>query len=187
MSALLRNDDLLDGSLRDRFLAGQDLDTMLASAQRNEDLWAAVARRAVVPSEFVDRVNALGGRWNLLVLSADWCGDAVNTVPVIARLAEQSSSTELRILERDANLDLMDAHLTGTSRSIPAVIALDGDYVERGWWGPRPAALQRWALGEGQALEKSERYKHIRTWYARDHALTTLEEVVTMMEHAAGR
>ena len=187
MSALLHSDDLLDSSLRDRFLAGQDLEAMLASAQTNADLWAAVARRAVVPSEFGDRVNALGGRWHLLVLSADWCGDAVNTVPVIARLAEQSSNTELRILERDANLDLMDAHLTGTSRSIPAVIALDGDYVERGWWGPRPMALQRWALGEGQALEKSARNKHIRTWYARDHALTTLEEVVTMMEHAAGR
>jgi hypothetical protein len=117
------------------------------------------------------------------VLSADWCGDAVNTVPVIAKLAELASHADLRVLERDANIDLMDTHLTGTSRSIPAVIALDADYVERGWWGPRPAALQRWALGEGQALEKSERYKHVRAWYA----LTTLEEVVAMMERAAER
>ncbi|CAN5799302.1 thioredoxin family protein [soil metagenome] len=187
MSALLRDDDLLDDSRRRRFLAGQDFETMLASAQKNADLWAAVSRRAVVPQEFVDRVHALGRQWHLLVLSADWCGDAVNTVPVIARLATHSSNMDLRILERDANLELMDAHLTGTSRSIPAVIALDEDYVERGWWGPRPAALQRWTLGEGQGLDKSERYKHIRTWYARDHALTTLEEVVTMLEHAAGR
>ena len=160
---------------------------MLASVQKNADLWAAVSRRAVVPQEFVDRVDNVGGQWHLLVLSADWCGDAVNTVPAIARLAAQSSCADLRILDRDANLDLMDAHLTGTSRSIPVVIALDADYVERGWWGPRPAALQRWALGEGQGLEKTERYKHIRTWYARDHALTTLEEVVSMLERAAGR
>jgi hypothetical protein len=39
-----------------------------------------------------------------------------------------------------------------TRRSIPAVIALDSDYVERSWWGPRPAALHRWVLGEGQAV-----------------------------------
>ena len=187
MSALLRDDDLLDDSLRRRFLAGQDFEAMLASAQTNADLWAAVSRRAVVPQQFVDRVNALGSQWHLLVLSADWCGDAVNTVPVIAQLAMQSSNMDLRVLERDANFDLMDAHLTGTSRSIPAVIALGEDYVERGWWGPRPAALQRWTLGEGQGLDKAERYKHIRTWYARDHALTTLDEVVTMLEHAAGR
>ena len=186
MSALLRDDDLLENSLHRRFLAAVDFSAMLATVQKNADLWAAVARRAVVPQEYVHRVNSLGGRWHLLVLSADWCGDAVNSVPAIARLAEHSSNMDLRVLDRDENLDLMDAHLTGTSRSIPAVIALDADYVERGWWGPRPAALQRWALGEGQSLEKTERYKHIRTWYARDHARTTLEEVVAMLERAAG-
>lgn len=186
MSALLRIDDLT-GSLRDRYLAAQDFEAMRATAQNNADLWAAVGRRAVVPQVFVDRVEALGGNWHLLVLSADWCGDAVNTVPVIAKLAELASHADLRVLERDANIDLMDTHLTGTSRSIPAVIALDADYVERGWWGPRPATLHRWVLAEGQALEKSERYKHVRAWYARDHALTTLEEVVAMMERAAER
>ena len=158
---------------------------MLASAQKNAELWAAVWRRAEVPVAFIDRVNALGGAWHLLVLSADWCGDAVNTLPAVARLAELTSNTDLRILERDSNLDLMDAHLTGTSRSIPAIIVLDADYAERGWWGPRPAALQRWTLGEGQGLEKTERYKHVRAWYARDRALTTLEELVSLMERAA--
>ena len=158
---------------------------MLASAQKNAELWAGVWRRAAAPAAFVDRVNALPGAWHLLVLSADWCGDAVNTLPAIARLAELSTNTDLRVLERDANVDLMDAHLTGTSRSIPVVIVLDADYAERGWWGPRPYELQRWVLNEGQGLEKSERYKHVRGWYARDRALTTLEEVVSMMERAA--
>ena len=171
--------------LRDRFLGGQEFADMLASAEKNVELWAAVWRRAEVPASFVDRVNVLGGAWHLLVLSADWCGDAVNTVPALARLADLTSDTDLRILERDANLDLMDAHLTGTARSIPAVILLDADYVERGWWGPRPAALQRWVMSEGQGLEKTERYKHVRGWYARDRAATTLEELVSLMERAA--
>ena len=170
--------------LRDRFLGAQEFEDMLASAAKNAELWAAVWRRAAVPVEFVDRVNALGGAWHLLVLSADWCGDAVNTLPAIARLAELTSNTDLRILEHDAHLDLMDAHLTGRSRSIPAVMVLDADYVERGWWGPRPYELQRWVLAEGQALEKTERYKHVRGWYARDRANTTLQEVVTLMERA---
>lgn len=172
-------------SLRDRFLGGQAFEDMLAGAQKNAELWAAVWRRAEVSAAYVARVDALPGPWHLLALSADWCGDAVNTLPAIARLAALSSNTDLRILERDANLDLMDAHLTGTSRSIPAVIVLDADYVERGWWGPRPDELQRWVLNEGQALEKSERYKHVRGWYARDRARTTLEDIVSLMERAA--
>lgn len=183
MTSLLKSAHSL--SLRDRFLGAQEFADMLASADKNAALWSSVWGRAEAPAAYVERVNALGGSWHLLVLSADWCGDAVNTVPAIARLAELSSNTDLRILERDANLDLMDAHLTGTSRSIPAVMVLDANFVERGWWGPRPAALQQWVLGEGQALEKAERYKHARGWYARDRALTTLEEVVSLMERAA--
>lgn len=171
-------------SLRERYLAAQDFDAMLASAGKYPELWAAVWRRAEVPTELLERTAALGGSWHLLVLSADWCGDAVNIVPVIARLAELSPNVDLRILDRDANLDLIDAHLTGTSRSIPVFIALDDNFVERGWWGPRPTALQDWVVGDGQSLEKAARYREVRTWYARDRGVTSLVAVITMLENA---
>ena len=169
-------------SMRGRFLAAPSFASMLASAQKNVELWEAVWRRAQVDEAYLLRVAALPGMWHLLVLSEDWCGDAVNTVPVVARLAELAPNTDLRVLARDENLDLMDAHLTGTSRSIPVVIALDEEFNERGWWGPRPAALQQWVLGPGQQLEKDVRYREIRSWYARDKGRTTLEEVVGVME-----
>ena len=172
-------------TLRERYLGAPEFDEMLATAEKNAELWAAVWRRARVPEEFVHRVAALGGAWHLLVLSEDWCGDAVNTVPIIAKLAELAPNLDLRVLARDHNLDLMDAHLTGTSRSIPAVIMLDEDFVERGWWGPRPAELQSWVLGPGRALEKDARYREVRGWYARDAGRTTLDEVVAALERAA--
>jgi len=174
-------------TMRDRYLGAPEFGEMLAAATKNEELWAAVWRRTVVPDEFVQRVAALGGAWHLLVLSEDWCGDAVNTVPIVARLAELAPNTDLRVLARDENLDLMDAHLTGRSRSIPVVIALDEEFNERGWWGPRPKALQEWVLGPGQALDKDARYRDIRSWYARDKGLSTLAEVVGMMERGAQR
>jgi Thioredoxin len=158
---------------------------MLANVTKNADLWAAVWRRAVVGEEYLQRVAAVPGHWHLLVLSEDWCGDAVNTVPVVAKLAALSPNLELRVLARDENLDLMDAHLTGTSRSIPIVILLDADYRERDWWGPRPTALQDSVSGEWQVLEKSSRYREARMWYARDRGRTTLEEVVSMLERAS--
>ena len=109
----------------------------------------------------------------------------MNTVPVVARLAERCANLDLRVLGRDANPDLMDAHLTGSSRSIPVIIVLDEAFVERVWWGPRPTVLQRWVSGQGQLLEKTTRYREARTWYARDRGRTTLEEVVSMLERAA--
>jgi hypothetical protein len=172
-------------TMRDRYLGAPEFEEMLASATQNAELWAVVWRRAKVPEELVRRVAGLGGAWHLLVLSEDWCGDAVNTVPLVAKLAELAPNLDLRVLARDHNLDLMDAHLTGTSRSIPVVILLDAEYRERGWWGPRPAALQEWVLGPGRALDKDARYREMRSWYARDAGRTTLEEVVAALERAA--
>ena len=175
------------GSLRDRYLAAPDFPAMLGAVRQNVELWPAMWRYAKVDEAFVRRVAVLPGAWHLLVLSEDWCGDAVNTVPFVAKLAERSPNADLRVLGRDANPDLMNSHLTGSSRSIPIVIALDESFQERGWWGPRPTALQRWASGQGQLLEKSARYREARIWYARDHGRTTLEEVVSMLERAAAR
>src|SRR4051794_12130558 len=111
-----------DGSLRERYLAAPDFEAMLGSVRKNGDLWAAVWRRAEVPEGYVSRVAALGGAWHLLALSEDWCGDAVNTLPIVAKLAALTPNADLRVLARDENLDIMDAHLTGQSRSIPCVI-----------------------------------------------------------------
>ena len=173
-------------SLRDRYLAAPDFSAMLATVEKNAELWAAMWRHARVDEDYVRRVVALPGTWHLLVLSEDWCGDAVNTVPAVAKLAERAPNVDLRVLGRDANPDLMDAHLTGSSRSIPVVIALDEWFEERGWWGPRPTVLQHWVSGQGQLLEKTARYREARVWYARDQGRTTLEEVVSMLERAAG-
>lgn len=155
----------------------------LGTAQTYRELWA---RPREVPAEFVRRVEAVGGRWHLLALSADWCIDAVDPLTVLARLANLATNLDLRLLDRDQHLDLMDEHLTnGRSRSIPVVILLDGDLTERAWWGPRPGALQVWVAGEGQALEKDERYRRARQWHARDRGHTTLDEIAGMIERAA--
>ena len=148
----------------------------------NHELWVAITHRVTIPLEISARVEALGGHWHLLVLNEDWCGDAVNIVPIVAKLADSVSNMDLRILARDENLDIMDTHLTGKSRSIPIVILLNKKFEECGWWGPRPRALQKWVTEKGMLLPKDERYREIRTFYARDRGLTTMEEIVSMLE-----
>jgi hypothetical protein len=165
-----------------RYDAGETFADFLARPTVNHDLWVALAHRVSIPLEYSARVEALGGHWHLMVLSEDWCGDAVNIVPSVAKLTESVSNMDLRILARDENLDIMDAHLTGTSRSIPIIILLDRKFEECGWWGPRPGALQKWVVETGMKLPKDQRYKEIRTFYARDRGLTTLEEIVSMLE-----
>lgn len=169
------------GLSRERFESGLTFAEFLESARANVDLWRAVYARAQVSDEAIARVVATGRQWHSLVLAEDWCGDAVNTVPVMARLAEGAANLDLRILVRDANLDLMDAHLTAGARSIPIAMVLDADYQERGYWGPRPSALQAWVATEGRLLDKTERYREVRRWYARDHGVSTIAEIVEIV------
>ena len=149
-------------------------------------MWNAVYRRAALTDEASRRAAALEGTWHMLVLNEDWCGDSVNILPYIARLEECCHNIEMRILGRESNRDLMDGHLTGKSRSIPIAIIYDDDFVERGWWGPRPGPLQAWVLSEGLALPKPDRYRHIRGWYARDRGTTIVSEILTIMEQLDG-
>ena len=169
-------------SLRDRFFAGRTFEEMLAHPLDNVELWQAIYKRAELAPESAQRALALSGHWHLLILTEDWCGDGVNSLPYIARLAECCQHFDMRILGRDANPDLMNAHLTGTSRSIPIVIVYDENFVEKGWWGPRPRPLQEWVLSEGLALPKPDRYRHIRAWYARDRGRTVVTELLDIME-----
>lgn len=171
--------------LKSRFESALPFNTFVQQARENATLWRETYRLARVPAEHVARLAALPGQWHLLVIVEDWCGDAVNTVPYLARLAELAGNAELRVVARDENPELMDAHLSGGSRAIPVVMLLDERFVERGWWGSRPTVLQRWVMAEGKALEKDERYRRIRTWYARDRGISTLEEVLALLERSA--
>jgi hypothetical protein len=155
-----------------------------ASAPQHKGLWEATHRTARIPEPLVADVAALGRRFRLLVISEDWCGDAVNTVPVLARWAELAGNVALRIVRRDENPALMDAYLTGTARSIPVVIALTEGMEELGRWGPRPGELQAWVLERKRAGAGKEVYPEIRTWYARDKGESTVREVLALLARA---
>jgi hypothetical protein len=171
-------------SIAERFNSGSTFDELLARPKINSDMWNAIYKRAALDAESMARARALYKPFNLLVLNEDWCGDSVNILPYVARLAESSSCIEMRIIGRDANRDLMEAHLTGHSRSIPVVIVYDGNFRELGWWGPRPGPLQQWMLTDGLALPKPDRYPLIRAWYARDKGRTIVSEILSIIETA---
>jgi hypothetical protein len=150
--------------------------------REHRELWNAVDARAGLPAWAAEEAAALGSGWKLLVISEDWCGDASNTVPVIARLAD--AGIEVRVVKRDENPELMDAYLTSGSRSIPLAIALDPDFRPAGRWGPRPSELQEMVLREKKAGLRPlpEIYRDVRRWYARDRGESTIREVLAVMK-----
>lgn len=140
-------------------------------------LWQGVYNIARVPDWALAAVPA-GTKRKLLVIAEDWCGDASNTVPVLARFASQAPGLELRVIMRDRYPEVMDQYLTNGSRSIPIVIVLDESYEEIGHWGPRPTELQAWVMANRTTMPKTELYPQVRKWYARDRGETTIREVL---------
>lgn len=78
----------------------------------------------------------------VIVLTEDWCGDAMLNNPILLKIAEETGM-EVRFVLRDQNLELMDQYLTnGTSRAIPIYIFIDNAGKEKAVWGPRAKQVQ---------------------------------------------
>lgn len=164
-------------------------DYLGSEVKEHRGLWEGVWQRSKVPGWALEEASRLAGEWRLLVISEDWCGDASNTVPVLARLAQAVPGMEMRVVKRDQDLALMDAHLTGGSRSIPLAVLLRPDFGVAGQWGPRPAELQRFVIEEKRAGLRpvGDIYRDVRTWYARDRGETTIREVLALVDGATHR
>jgi len=151
-------------------------------AAGNHDLWTGMYRIARIPDWALAAARATGTKHHLLVIAEDWCGDGTNTVPYLAKLADQSRSQEVRVLRRDEHPEVMDRYLTGGTRAIPIVIVLDRQFRELGHWGPRPEGLQDWVREARKSVDRAKLYPQIRRWYARDKGESTLREVLALLE-----
>jgi hypothetical protein len=140
-------------------------------------IWEGLYAIARVPAWALEAVPP-GVARRFLVIVEDWCGDGPSSIAPLAKLAAQAPGLELRIVGRDDHPELMDRYLTNGARSIPIVVALDGDFRELGHWGPRPTELQAWVMANKATIPKSELYPQVRKWYARDQGLSTLREVL---------
>src|SRR4051812_32714576 len=76
-------------------------DYLEREVREHRGLWEGVWQRARMPEWALEQGSRLGGEWRLLVISEDWCGDASNTVPVLARAAEALPGFEMRVVKRD--------------------------------------------------------------------------------------
>jgi hypothetical protein len=156
-------------------------DQFIEKVEKNTGLWEGVYRTTTVPEWAMEKVAQNRGLLWMIILAEDWCGDAANTVPVLAKLASEVEGIDVRILKRDENPEVMDQYLTNGARSIPIAILLDADFKEIGHWGPRPKQLQQWVMDNKDTIPKEKRYPQVRRWYARDKGESTLRELLELL------
>lgn len=138
---------------RERFEQGMTYEAYKAQMTRNRDRLEENERTVQLPREELAFFAQLPRPLHVLVLAEDWCGDVVNNLPVLVRLAQAGGRLNLRIFLRDQNLDIIDQYLNkGQYRSIPVFVFFDQDFRELGHWIERPAAMYALMQEELDAL-----------------------------------
>ncbi|MFF2447070.1 thioredoxin family protein [Neobacillus sp. NPDC058068] len=135
------------------FQKGMTMDEYINVMTRNRDEMLSIYEQFVLRAEDQSQLETLRTQ-NLraIVLTEDWCGDALLNNPILMRIAE-AAGMELRVVLRDQNLELMDQYLTnGTSRAIPIYIFLNEEGSEVGVWGPRAPEVQALVMERRAAL-----------------------------------
>ncbi|MFZ1699955.1 MAG: thioredoxin family protein [Pyrinomonadaceae bacterium] len=118
-----------------------------------------------------------------MVITEAWCGDAAQNVPWIEKIAAGNDKIETRYVLRDENADLMDRFLTGGSRSIPKLIAIDANTTDvLGTWGPRPAPAENlFTKLKGDGIETAVIKEEIQRWYNADKGRSIQTEFIKLV------
>ncbi|HEU5346325.1 MAG TPA: thioredoxin family protein [Ktedonobacterales bacterium] len=124
----------------ERFEQGLTVEQYIAQMTQNRDTFERNQAQAALRPEDVAFFERLPQSINTLIITEDWCGDALANVPVLAALAERTGKLNLRLFLRDQNLDLADQYLKeGKYRSVPVFVFFDQQMRELGHFIERPA------------------------------------------------
>jgi hypothetical protein len=110
----------------ERFAQGLTFPEYLAQMRVNRERFVRRLAEAEIRPADREALHALGRRLRVLVITEDWCGDALASFPALARLVEGDPNVEMRVFLRDANPDVMDRYLKrGLYRTIPVFVFFD--------------------------------------------------------------
>ncbi|MFK7756252.1 MAG: thioredoxin family protein [Flavobacteriales bacterium] len=144
-----------------------------------------VYKKLDINQELSAKLEAISEPRVWVLITESWCGDAAQTVPIIAKLAELNPHITLHIVLRDSNEELMEHYLTNGGKSIPILAILDADHNELAKWGPRPGEAQQKVIDYKALPEPRPPYQEmsqqIQMWYNKDKGVSTQAELLHLV------
>jgi thiol-disulfide isomerase/thioredoxin len=125
--------------LSDKFSTALSYDKYLQTGNEEQQRrWTRVYEAASLTESQKQLLGGFVREMKILIVSGIWCGDCVEQCPLIARIAQANpEKIDLRLLDRDQNLDLAhQVRINGGDR-VPAVLFLSEDFEFCGLYGDR--------------------------------------------------
>lgn len=178
--------ELFDSLIAENKTTGADQsEAMVAYTKLNGHRMKRVEKTFKIDIELHDLlIHPKTKPFQLLVITEPWCGDASQSVPVIAELARlYPEKIDLRLILRDADTELIDQFLTNKGRAIPKVLFLDNEFNLLGHWGPRPKIAQQQVMEmKAQDVSHDEMVEKLMVWYAKDKSQSIQNEIVEIIK-----
>jgi hypothetical protein len=128
-------------------------------------------------------IQQFNSKHYLIAITEFWCGDAAQIIPVLSSIFKNHPSSFLKLHFRDVHTALIDAHLTGSSRSIPKLIFLNSNFEFQAEWGPRPKPAIDLVTALKSNAETAPHYaEHLHKWYAQDRQQSIVSEIYNIMQ-----
>lgn len=173
-------DTMLQAYAKEGKTSGDQKENLIHFTKLNAQRSRRIMKTTQLMDAVVDKVRSVS-RQTWLLITETWCGDAANSVPVIAKLAEENSDIDVRVVLRDENLPLMDQFLTNGGRSIPKLIGLDEALNVLFDWGPRPEGARAlhadWKASDN-GVPASEFQVILQKWYHDDKGQSIQQELL---------
>ena len=126
----------------ERFAGGMRIKEFVKSMSKNREVFEQNYADFTLREDDADFLRRLDRKLNIVVLTEDWCGDALRYLPVFARMAEAAGRWEVRLFRRDENPDLAGLWLKeGKYRAIPVIAFLGEDMSDIACFIEKPAAV----------------------------------------------
>ena len=150
---------------RERFEQGMTFQQYLDQMGTNKETFTKFLAEIKIRPEDKEALAKLGKKLKLMVITEDWCGDALYNVPVLAKLVEGNPNIETRVFLRDKNADLMDQYLNqGMYRSIPVFAFFDENMNEVARLLERPSKITDQLEKKMLEVRRSMRAENLEQW-----------------------
>lgn len=130
-----------------------------------------------INADLKNKLSSIGETQDWYLITEPWCGDAAHSVPLIYLMSQLNNNIHLHLVLRDDNHDFIDQYLTNGGRSIPKLVARNGNGEDIFVWGPRPKDL---ALIHAKLKAENADFDTInqtlQTWYNHNKGADIQEE-----------
>ena len=111
---------------QEKFDQGMTTQQYIDQIKVNKEPFVSIYETVQVPADSLSLFNGLSKPLKLAVSTADWCGDAMSTTPVILKLADSTPNLSVQVFNRDDELELSNSllpeHRAGT---VPIFVVMD--------------------------------------------------------------